>query len=48
MTLHHLTYIKTLFQALLFIILVPLVLWEVFKNPRGIGARVLGQGTVLP
>ena len=49
MTLHRLTYIKTLFEAILFVILVPLILWEVWKHKgRGIGATVLAQGSVIP
>lgn len=42
------TYFKTLFELALFAILVPLILWEVFKAPRAAGAKVLGQGAVLP
>lgn len=49
MSLARLTYIKTLFEAILFVILVPLILLEVWKHRgRGIGARVLQQGSVLP
>jgi hypothetical protein len=48
MSLAHLTYIKTLFQAILFAILVPFVLFEVFKSPRTAGRKVLEQGATLP
>jgi hypothetical protein len=49
MSLARLTYIKTLFQAILFVILVPFILWEVWKNKgRGIGAKILEQGASLP
>jgi hypothetical protein len=47
-SLHRLTYIKTLFEAILFVILVPLILWEVFKSPRTAGRKALEQGTTLP
>jgi len=43
MSLEHLTYIKTLFQAILFAVLVPFVIYEVLRRPRTAGSRVLGQ-----
>ena len=48
MKFEHLLYVKTLFEAILFVILVPLILWEVFKAPRSAGRKVLEQGAVLP
>lgn len=46
--LQSITYAKTLLELALFAILVPLILWEVFKAPRSAGAKVLGQGAILP
>jgi hypothetical protein len=48
MSLRNLTYVKTLFEAALFMILVPLILWEVFKSPRTAGKLALAQGPALP
>jgi hypothetical protein len=47
-SLHSITYAKTLLELALFAILVPLILWEVFKAPHTAGAKVLGQGATLP
>jgi hypothetical protein len=48
-SLHRLTYIKTLFEAILFVILVPLILLEVWhRRGKGIGRKVLEQGSVIP
>jgi hypothetical protein len=48
-TLHRLTYIKTLFEAMLFVILVPLILWHVYRQRgKGIGRAVVEQGSVIP
>ena len=48
LTLHSITYAKTLLELALFAILVPLILWEVLKSPRSAGAKVLAQGATLP
>jgi hypothetical protein len=48
LSLHSITYAKTLFELALFAILVPLILWEVLKHPRSAGAKALAQGAVLP
>jgi hypothetical protein len=48
-TLHRLTYIKTLFEAILFVILVPLILFHVYKQRgKGIGKAIIEQGSVIP
>lgn len=42
-------YLKDLFEMVLFMFLVPLILWHVIKHRgKGIGAAVLEQGAVIP